>query len=313
MKLSYHHKQEIMREFPIIELSYEKRIHKKVHTSDFFIIVPKGEKYFAWFRQYKNHYICFLMLLENRNKIKDIRVINASFKKDICFGKGTIVYGTLFNYNNNTFFSIEDIFYFKEVNVSSFSQMKKFDIIHQLLDSNIKQVLLSKNTIIFGLPIIKNNFGGIQGQLNDIAYNIYNIQHRMWYKNRPYLNQFIEQKSYAIFKIKANVSPDIYDTYCYDNQILVHYGVLHIPNYSTSVMMNNLFRDIKENNNLDTLEESDDEDEFENISEDKYVYLEKSYKLRCVYNTRFKRWVPLTIANKPKINLKEKILQMEKK
>ena len=110
MKLSYHQKQELMREFPIIELSYEKRIHKKVHTSDFFIIIPKGEKYFAWFRQYKNHYICFLMQLENRNKIKDIRVIQACFKKDICFGKGTIVYGTLFTCRNNIFFSIEDIF-----------------------------------------------------------------------------------------------------------------------------------------------------------------------------------------------------------
>ena len=31
------------------------------------------------------------------------------------------------------------------------------------------------------------------------------------------------------------------------------------------LMMNSLFRTIKENNNLDLLEESDDEEEFENI------------------------------------------------
>ena len=35
--------------------------------------------------------------------------------------------------------------------------------------------------------------------------------------------------------------------------------------------MNNIFRNIKENTNLDALEESDDEEEFENISLDKYV------------------------------------------
>ena len=98
-----------------------------------------------------------------------------------------------------------------------------------------------------------------------------------------------------------------------DSKTLEHHGILHIPNYSTSVMMNNLFRDIKENNNLDTLEESDDEEEFENISKDKYVYLEKSYKLRCVYNKKFQRWVPLTIAKKSKISFKKEILQMEKK
>ena len=33
--------------------------------------------------------------------------------------------------------------------------------------------------------------------------------------------------------------------------------------------MNDLFRNIKENSNLDLLEESDDEDEFENISRNK--------------------------------------------
>ena len=37
--------------------------------------------------------------------------------------------------------------------------------------------------------------------------------------------------------------------------------------------MNSLFRNIKENGNLDLLEESDDEEEFENIALDKFVYL----------------------------------------
>ena len=37
------------------------------------------------------------------------------------------------------------------------------------------------------------------------------------------------------------------------------HGICNIPDINTSKMMNNLFRDIKENNNLDTLEESDDE------------------------------------------------------
>ena len=43
--------------------------------------------------------------------------------------------------------------------------------------------------------------------------------------------------------------------------------------------MNKHFRIIKENDNLDLLEESDDEDEFENIDEDKYVYLDEHLTL----------------------------------
>jgi hypothetical protein len=61
--------------------------------------------------------------------------------------------------------------------------------------------------------------------------------------------------------------------------------------------MNNLFRNIKENNDLDALEESDDEEEFENSNVDKFVYLNKEYKMVCNYNKKFKKWVPIKITS----------------
>ena len=61
-------------------------------------------------------------------------------------------------------------------------------------------------------------------------------------------------------------------------------------------MMNTLFRNIKENRNLDLLEESDDEEEFEDIREDKFVSLDKMYYMKCVYNSRFKKWQPLEVV-----------------
>ena len=63
-------------------------------------------------------------------------------------------------------------------------------------------------------------------------------------------------------------------------------------------MMNTLFRNIKENINLDALEESDDEDEFENISLDKYVDLDKKYVMKCLYLSKFKSWKPIEVVNK---------------
>jgi hypothetical protein len=62
--------------------------------------------------------------------------------------------------------------------------------------------------------------------------------------------------------------------------------------------MNKLFRNIKENDNLDRLEESDDEEEFENDNIDKFVYLEKTYPMKCKYNYKFKKWYPVTLADK---------------
>ena len=76
------------------------------------------------------------------------------------------------------------------------------------------------------------------------------------------------------------------------NNEYVYLDYLLIPSYTKSVEMNNLFRNIKENKNLDLLEESDDEETFENISPDKYVDLNKEIKFSCIYNKQFNKWVP---------------------
>ena len=63
-------------------------------------------------------------------------------------------------------------------------------------------------------------------------------------------------------------------------------------------MMNQLFRNIKENDNLDAIEESDDELEFQDTRDDKYVYLDRSFKMNCEFNHKFKRWIPVSLAGK---------------
>ena len=77
--------------------------------------------------------------------------------------------------------------------------------------------------------------------------------------------------------------------------------------------MNNLFRNIKENKNLDTLEESDCEEEFENIENNKYVYLEKTYNIECLYNYKFKKWIPQKISKNNIINKNNLELILNKK
>ena len=66
------------------------------------------------------------------------------------------------------------------------------------------------------------------------------------------------------------------------------WGMADIPDYKTSCYMNGLFRNIKENCNLDLLEESDDEDDFENTDAAKYVDLDKEIIMHRVYNSIFK-------------------------
>ena len=88
-----------------------------------------------------------------------------------------------------------------------------------------------------------------------------------------------------------------------NNNKLEKYNDAFIPTYKLSVYMNSLFRNIRENNDLDFIEESDDED-FENVSLDKYVNLNKEYKMKCVYNNKYKLWTPLNISEEPIVNKK---------
>jgi hypothetical protein len=94
-----------------------------------------------------------------------------------------------------------------------------------------------------------------------------------------------------MFKVKAGLAADTY--YLYNVSDDAYIGVAMVPTYKCSVMLNGLFRTIKENGNLDLLEESDDEDEFENTQLDKFVDLEKTILMECVFLKKFQKWQPM--------------------
>ena len=106
----------------------------------------------------------------------------------------------------------------------------------------------------------------------------------------------------AVFKIKAGLAADNYQLYTLEDKF---YDTALVPTYKCSVLLNGLFRNIKENANLDLLEESDDEEEFENTQIDKFVDLEKTVIMECVYNKRFKKWQPLKTTQARIISFKE--------
>jgi hypothetical protein len=114
-------------------------------------------------------------------------------------------------------------------------------------------------------------------------------------KNTPEKNNKMQK---AIFKVSPQIQTDIYNLFVYNDGKEEFFSIAFIPDYNTSVLMNKLFRNIKENINLDALEESDDEAEFENEKEDKYVFLDRSFKMNCQYNHKFKKWVPVSLAPK---------------
>jgi len=317
--LTQEDKLDILHEFPNVKLSYEKIIHKKVYNFDLLLSIPDGKKCFAWFTSFKNNMVCILLELDNKNKkeFKNIKIINCCFSTSLCYN--TLFFGTLFYHVNNPFFSIEDIYLYKGKDLSSHDFGYKINKIAYILKNDIKQISYNNTCVVFGLPMISKTNEDFD--ISTISYKLHSVK---YVKNNSHLILSIDEfkldvkenvkenvrenvkgnvrenvkekrvtKQEKIFICKPDIQNDIYHLYTSENDYI---GLAAIPDYNTSIMMNKLFRIIKENNDLDALEESDDEEEFENSNVDKFVYLDKSYKIICIFNNKFKKWVPIKIT-----------------
>ena len=351
-------KENILKEFPNVKLSYENITHKKVYKSDYIVAVPEGKKCFAWFTSVNDKAVCLIMELKSNNKIYDIKITNACFSNELSYG--TILYGTLTYNINNRFFFIEDIFSYKGIILDRESWGSKLSKIHNILKNDLIQITYNNSFIVFGLPLLCKNNLELENKIPSLNYKIEKIQFFLFdktncslfmqYKDyinkntsynsnqnnsnqnnnnqnnsnqnnnknvnkdannknvRAHINSEFNPKQEIIFLIRPDIQDDIYYLHCLNNEENEEqHGILHIPNYTISVMMNKLFRVIKENDNLDALEESDDEEEFQNENVDKFVYLDKSYKMVCKYNHRFKRWTPIKLSNNDKIITNEQL------
>jgi hypothetical protein len=161
----------------------------------------------------------------------------------------------------------------------------------QKMDAQQSQTITQANTVS------KYNTTTIETSKKYIEKSNYNNN-----TNHTNHTNYTNNKKYKIFIVSADIQNDIYNLVDLDavNDDLSNYDytianklIASIPDYKTSVFMNALFRNIKENKSLDALEESDDEDEFENTNIDKFVDLTKKIKMKCVFNYKFKKWTPV--------------------
>jgi hypothetical protein len=104
------------------------------------------------------------------------------------------------------------------------------------------------------------------------------------------------------FLVTADLQSDIY--HLVDPKSIYITDFAYIPNFKTSVFMNSLFRNIKENINIDAIEDSDDEEDFYDTRYDKYVDLKKQLLMECIYHKKFKRWIPFRNITNTNINTK---------
>jgi hypothetical protein len=299
------------------------------NNAKYFILKPKGRKAYIWFTYYEKEMLCILILINNKN-INDCS--NEFYKIPVNFDN-TLLYNNvlLFGYYlvknisneknqnqkvkktfiNNKFhyFIIENVFnyniYKDVIEDKNYNNIfkNKLALYHIIL----KSIKCLKNLDI-RLPIILNNSSDVFKIIYNLDYKLYNIHVYGEYK---YLGNYNisenKHNEYNIttFKIFPCINQDLYLLYVLNNNKEEFYDYALIDSYKTSIFMNNIFRTIKENKKLDYLEESDDEEEFENINNDKFVHLGKNELIQCSYNIKFKKWIPIKISKEKLIDIKK--------
>lgn len=216
--------------------------------------------------------------------------INTTIKDNIIFSIPIILdsnrISKLFNDSENSKYNINNITQLYNIySVSVYDKIKKYnnynvcDLVK--LINNSSQYIENKFT---------NNNNNNLTNIDNKKMNSYNKNHNNGKENEEIINE-------VYFNVKAGINQDEYFAFINEK----FYSNLLIDSYKLSIYMNGIFRNIKENKNLDCIEESDDEDEFNDDSDNKFTDINKTLVFKCKYNKKFKKWVPIQF-NKYKEN-----------
>ena len=335
----------IVEKFPInnlIDKTNTFNIASLVNNAEYYILKPKGRKAYLWFSYYKKDLLCILIFLNNKNLLdesNEFYKFDINYDNTLCYNNvllsGTYFYKTLNTIKNKKdvkhYFILDNALNYNIYNINNVNNVNNnvtnvnnnnniFSTFKCRLNlyKNILRYITNTNYNVY-LGIILDNYDNIYKLIYKLNYEIYCIS---CFNNNKYLGNFIinnlnnklninnNLKNNLLgvnFKISACLNQDLYNLYVLENNKEVFYDYALIDSYKTSIFMNDLFRRIKENKNLDLLEESDSEEEFENIDLGKYVNLDKYYIIECIYNKKFKKWIPTNLAKNNYIIEKNKI------
>ena len=294
--------------------------------NEYYTIRPLGKKCFLWFTYFDTDKICVIKF----NNIDTFYKCNIEFDNTLSYNN-VLLYGYLSTIDKNNYFIIDNVINYNNYNYVIFKNKSSRNFIDILKISKIifdnlynKNFKSYKCDLYIRLPFITDSYNDVFNNIYNIYYTPYSIN--VYNKTRNVGTYVLNNKDNiktveAIFKIKADLGHDLYNLYCIDNKELVFYNKALINTYKLSVYMNNIFRNIVENRNLDLLEESEDEETFENIEDDKFIHTDKCLSFICIYNKKFKKWIPKRLLQETpnnsndsnKINTKRELFLLEKK
>ena len=327
MQFTTEETQELINRFPYLELSYDPVLPRKVSVADVFVVLPQGVKGFLWITYWRSDNLAIFIPLNAHGHmdLQGVKAYPCCFSAELALG--TVMYGTFIDTSLHLF-CCENIYYCRGFYVGRQLFAQKLAILNDLFSHHLRQSAFTNEFLIVGLPVMKLSFQEAEQSIASLPYNVVGIRLFTFLQTdpvgtykmpmaiasialaplaialapapvalapAPVVPAPVAPAAAAIFLVKASLGMDSYTLHCHNGD----YGMAMVPSYKCSVLLNNLFRTIKENNNLDLLEESDEEAEFQDVREDKFVDLNKTIPMRCVFSKRFKKWEPVSPVYQP--------------
>jgi hypothetical protein len=229
---------------------------------EFSRVVPVGDIVYLWLTAEKSN-VSYIVSTDLRHIQKQY----ITFHPKLAFGIGTLLVGIEYIYNNINCFCITNIYTYKGESVHSLDWNDKYKMIHKLLKKEYKT---TPHSPFLGLPYTIDGYTSF-------------IKAPLTYKGRiEYLGKSsIQKRENTLWKtIMASPKEDIYYIKGTTENVMVN-------TLKLSVALNRIFRNVKENDNLDAVEESDDE--YDNPEETRWIR-PVEYNIQCVWNMKYKMY-----------------------
>jgi hypothetical protein len=193
----------LLASFPNTRLSYEASIHKNdkqpIVSGYKCFILPKGKRCVAWVTEWNRRKICAVIDVAGANQAcggNGVSPIIRRFHQENGWYPGTVrlydtcvesslVYGTvfggvLFRLNDNQYFSIHTIYWYKGEPIPSLTLSGHIRLCENIFaEKDIRQIAYTKqNSIVFGLPVLCHTEQDAEIVAQGLPYPVFAVQYR---------------------------------------------------------------------------------------------------------------------------------------
>jgi hypothetical protein len=253
-------------ELPVFKFPPETFVHKEIYVPNaIYLAQPVGKLSCIWFTQINDIPTCFMIEIRDRQLHKKT-ILSTLFDSELI---GTILHGTHMYYESQPCFVIHNIFYYKNTPVDCCYQ-ERYALMETIIEKYIYNEKMSASQCMFFMPVISFRIENVEASYKIFCIKIIEGNKIINYVDQTVLKQFL---------IQSTDIRDIYEVYTLEN---VYHSIAHIDTVKRSALLNKLF---KKEITLDSIEESDDEEQFES----------KQIKMYCKWNEMMKKWVPIKV------------------